>query len=112
MTDLRRAMSEDDLLSSVIDLARVFGILVHHSRPARMKDGRWVTPISGDKGLPDLVLVGTRGVLFRELKAQKGRTSREQGEWLDRLLKARANAAVWRPSDWPERIRTELEAIR
>lgn len=108
----RPTMSEDDLLASVVELAQLRGILVHHSRPARMKDGRWVTPITGDKGLPDLILVGSRGVLFRELKAQKGRTTEEQNTWLARLLKARADAAVWRPSDWPTRIHTELEAIR
>lgn len=110
-------MNEDDLLNAVVDLARLMGILVHHCRPARTKgpDGkdRWVTPIKGDKGFTDLVLAGRRGVLFRELKTQKGRLSPEQNTWLARLTSARQDAATWRPSDLTDgRIHKELKEIR
>lgn len=117
MTDVERIpdpasrMSEEDLLRAVVDLAQLLGILVHHSRPALTGKG-WRTAIVGDKGLPDLILVGARGVLYRELKADKGRVRPEQHDWLTRLEQAGQDAAVWRPGAWPTQIRTELEAIR
>ena len=110
-TDPTSRMSEDDLLRAVVDLASLYGILVHHSRPARTARG-WATAIVGHKGLPDLILVGGRGVLIRELKSAKGRTTPEQEEWLSRFRLAGQDAAVWRPRDWPARIKEELEAIR
>ena len=113
----RPAMSEDDLLDTVVELAQLLGILTHHCRPARTKgrDGqdRWVTPIKGDKGFPDCVLAGARGVLYRELKAEKGRLSEEQNVWIARLRRAGADAAVWKPSDLATgRIQRELQEIR
>ena len=107
----RPAMSEEDLLRAVVDLAQLLGLLAHHSRPAWTGKG-WRTAIVGDKGLPDLIIVGARGVLYRELKADKGRVSAEQRDWLDRLEQAGQDVALWRPDAWPTRIRTELEAIR
>lgn len=62
-------------------------------------------------GFPDLVIVGPRGVLFRELKTDTGRVSPEQSDWLADLTRAGADADVWRPADWA-RIQRELEAIR
>lgn len=113
----RHAMSEDDLLNAVVDLTRLLGVLTHHCRPARTQgqDGqdRWVTPIKGDKGFPDLVLAGTRGVLYRELKAERGRLSEEQNTWIARLRRTGADAAVWRPSDLASgRVQRELQEIR
>lgn len=104
-------MSEEDLLRACVDLAQLFGILVHHSRPAWTGKG-WRTAIVGHKGLPDLIVAGRRGVLYRELKSTRGRLTAEQITWGDRLTLAGSDFAVWRPHDWPDRIRTELEEIR
>lgn len=104
-------MSEDDLLRSVIDLAQLLGLRVHHSRPARTTQG-WRTPISGHKGLPDLVIVGPGGVLWRELKSATGKLSVDQVLWLADLRTADQDAGVWRPNAWPDRIQDEMEAIR
>lgn len=52
-------------------------------------------------GFPDLVIVGNR-VIFVELKAEKGRVSVEQAEWINSLRLAGVEAYIWRPSDWPE----------
>ena len=49
--------------------------------------------------------------MFRELKQQDGRMSDEQQVWLDKLTAAKADADVWRPSDWPDRITNELKGI-
>jgi hypothetical protein len=50
-------------------------------------------------GFPDLVLVRER-VVFAELKAERGRVSPSQQEWLDALRAAGAEVYLWRPRDW------------
>jgi hypothetical protein len=94
-------MSEAQLLRATIKAARLGGWRVAHFRPARTEHG-WRTPVQGDgAGFPDLVLCHPwRGeLLFRELKAQRGRLRPEQREWLDALDAAGADAAVWKPRD-------------
>lgn len=110
-------MTEDDLLTAVIDLCRRHRVLAHHSRPAvvgRTAAGRarWATPIQGDAGLPDLVIVGRRGVLFRELKSEVGRLSKEQARWTTTLAVAGADCATWRPSMLRSgQIEAEIRAV-
>lgn len=105
-------MSEDDLLGAVLDMAAVHGIRTVHFRAAKTERG-WRTPVQGDgKGWPDLVLVGPRGVLFRELKSRAGLPTAEQQAWLGALGDAGQNAGVWRPADLRSgRILTELRAV-
>lgn len=105
-------MSEEDLLGAVLDMAATYGIRTAHFRPAKTERG-WRTPVSGDgKGWPDLVLVGPRGVLFRELKSRAGRPSVEQEAWLVALDRAGLSADVWRPTDLRSgRILAELRAV-
>src|SRR5258705_9090381 len=63
---LAAAMSEEELLTAVLQLCRVLGLRTAHFRPARTEKG-WRTPVSGDgKGFPDLIIVGSQ-VLAREL---------------------------------------------
>lgn len=52
-----------------------------------------------EPGFPDSVIVGPRGVLFRELKSDTGRPSAEQTTWLRQLQAAGADADVWTPQD-------------
>lgn len=105
-------MSEADLQTAVLDLCRLRHVLVHHCRPSLTQSGRWATAIQGDGGFPDLVLAGTRGVLFRELKSAGGRLSPQQRAWLEQLDHA-DDVAVWRPEDLVSgRIQREIEAIR
>lgn len=106
-------MTEDDLLSTVLDMAKRLGILTAHFRPAKTAAG-WRTPVQGDgKGWPDLVLVGRGGVLFRELKSASGALSSEQKGWVAALAAAGADIGVWRPADLTSgRIATELKTIR
>lgn len=107
-------MSEDALLSSVLEMAKVLGVLSAHFRPAQSKTGRWLTAVQGDgKGFPDVTFCGPGGVLFRELKATKGAVRPEQKVWLSRLSEAGADAGVWRPEDLRSgRIEAELKALR
>lgn len=55
-------------------------------------------------GWPDLVLARERTgeVLFVELKAARGRLSRDQRRWLAVLKAAGCRTYVWNPGDWPE----------
>lgn len=105
------AMSEDNLLTSVLDMCKVLGLRTAHFRPARTEKG-WRTAVSGDgKGFPDLVILGNR-LIMRELKAGRGYSSAEQRIWLNALFAAGVDATIWRPSDWRSgRIERELREL-
>lgn len=83
-------MSEAELQSAVIDLARWHGYRHYHT-----VDSRKSRP-----GFPDLVLVHERTgrLIFAELKAEKGRVRPDQAKWLA-LLGKQNEAHLWRPSD-------------
>lgn len=104
MTTTRRApvISEAHLQDSVIDLARITQWRVAHFRAARTAKG-WRTPVSADgAGFPDLVLTRPPELLIIELKAQRGRLSPAQREWLQALDMCGIEIRVWRPADWDE----------
>lgn len=79
-------MLESQLQSAVIELARRLGWRVAHFAPARIREGRVITPVQADgAGFPDLVLARKGEVLFLELK-RKGRVLRpEQQLWYDEI---------------------------
>ena len=92
-------MNEADWQRQVVQLAGTFGWMVQHSRPAKVGD-KWMTAITGNIGFPDLVLAHrTKGVLFVELKAEKGSLRKEQVQWRDTLVAAGAEWYLWRPDD-------------
>src|SRR6478752_6101032 len=112
-TEYALTLSEDQLLSTVLDMCARLDLHVMHPRPALAKSGRWMTAVQGNhaNGFPDCVIAGDRGVLFRELKATSGRLRPDQRAWLERLNKAGQDAAVWFPADLVDgRIRRELGA--
>lgn len=95
---MAKAMSEDQLLSCVVDMARKqYGWRVHHCRPAMSRSGKWATHIQGDPGFVDLVLAKEGRVLFVELKSERGKVSPDQDAWLFDLD---VQAMVLRPTDW------------
>ena len=96
--------SETDLQRVVIQYAKDHGWLVHHASRAKVKDGRWVTPVWGHPGWPDLALTRDGRLLLLELKAKAGSTSDEQDRWLHHLGKVGGpvHVGVYRPADWPE----------
>jgi len=107
---LAEAMPEKELQGNIIQLARPLGYLVHAERPALHKDGSWATPIQGDAGFKDLVLVRkqsishghiVRGrVIWAELKTMKGHLTEGQRIWDEFLKEAEQESYIWRPSDW------------
>ena len=62
-------------------------------------------------GFPDTVIVGARGVLYRELKMAKGKPSPDQLHWIAALTEAGQNAGIWRPEHWPRLIVAEMQAL-
>jgi hypothetical protein len=88
----------------VIDLARMFGWIVAHFRPALTTRG-WRTPVQADGvGFPDLVLVhdGQKRTVYAEIKAEGGHLTPEQYFWLIALEVAGNETYVWKPSDFDE----------
>jgi hypothetical protein len=92
-------INEKALQNAVVELAHLYGWLVHHTRPAQMPSGRWATPIQGDAGFPDLVLVKGHDTIFVELKSAIGRTSGHQDAWIAALREAGQEVHIWRPRD-------------
>ena len=98
---------ERDFQRAVIDLARLTGWRVHHTRPALTRRGRWLTPIQGDAGFPDLVLVRAGRVIFAELKRNGARPTPAQREWLEALQAcAGVECYLWTPNNWQEIVCT------
>lgn len=96
------AMSEDALTENVREYARGLRMLRYHTHRSQHSPA----------GFPDEVLVGTRGIIYRELKRQDSKPSPVQQEWLDRLTWIGQDAAVWRPADLLSgRILREMQAI-
>jgi hypothetical protein len=82
---------ESEYLSQVYAICHDARVLFHHCRRG--------APGSID-GFPDLVLVGTRGVLFREIKASFGDDpSRGQTNWIWQLRAAGQDAGIWTVTD-------------
>jgi hypothetical protein len=86
---MTRATTEKGFQQAVVDLSRLLGWRVFYVRDSRGSPGGW----------PDLTLCKDR-VLFRELKAERGRLSLDQEQWGELLTRAGMDWAVWRPSDW------------
>jgi hypothetical protein len=96
------AMSEDELEEQVRDACTKLGILRFHVRISK----------GTTAGLPDDILIGPRGILWRELKNQKNKPTRAQRETGAALTAIGQDFAIWRPEDWySQRIRHELTAI-
>lgn len=106
-SDIRDAMSEDQLLEWVVDVADLFGWRTYHTHDSR----------HSQRGFPDLVMVRGRRVIFAELKSANGTLTPEQKGWLEALLYVSSGDAItgsnpkgvaevevylWRPSDQAE----------
>ena len=100
-------MTEREFQQAVVQLARLMGWRVHHARPALTQRGRWLTPIQGDAGFPDLVQCRPPRLIVAELKRAGGKPTAEQQAWLDALHAcAGVECYLWTPADWDAVART------
>ena len=110
MAILGQHIREADFQRQVLELAALYRWLPYHTLMSR----------GSHAGFPDLVLVRGSDLIFAELKAERGRVSRAQAQWLGALenvaaaLRAlaagvtaqhpqpvpRLDVYVWRPSDF------------
>lgn len=72
-------------------LKRTPNVLWHHCQDPRY--------CSGQRGLPDLIVVGPGGVLFPELKTEAGQLSLYQRRWRWMLTAAGQPWCLYRPRD-------------
>ena len=84
-------MSEAQWQKRITDYCDLLNLMWHHETDSR----------KSKRGFPDLVIVGPYGVLFLELKRQKGKATAEQVRWIKAINDAAGRAAIVRPHDWP-----------
>jgi hypothetical protein len=90
-------ISEADLEDLVIDYAKLMKWHVTHFRPAQIRAGKWVTPLKGHPGAPDLILARGGAVLLVELKRHGKHPTPAQRGWLDAIGMI---GRVWTPDNW------------
>jgi hypothetical protein len=101
-TEAAWSMTHDELQRHVAALCGKLGLL-HFNFGGR----RGVTP-----GWPDSTILSRRGIIFRELKTERGSLEPEQRVVGYMLVAAEQNWAVWRPTDWLDgNIENELSRI-
>lgn len=105
----RLAETEKQFQATVIETARGYGWLVHHTLPSQYSSGNWATAAQGQTGYPDLTLAHSEhGPIFAELKTDKGSPTENQLLWLRTIYEGGGEPYLWRPKDWKE-IRRVLE---
>ena len=97
----RPVQSERDFQTAVVRYARIMGWRIAHFRPAQMRSGAWATPMQGDPGFPDLVMVRGGRVVFAELKRVGKKPQDLQSAWLDDLKACDGvEVYVWTADHW------------
>jgi hypothetical protein len=108
--------SEKIFQAQVMQVAARYGWRQAHFRPSMTSNGRWLTAMSGDAGYPDLTLAHpTKGIIFAELKTDRGRVSVEQDLW-HKFLHAGAyvgtSVQLWRPRDLDQIVEILFKGVR
>ena len=91
---LARDASEQDFQKQVQQVAQMYGWLTFHATPHAVGTA-WRTD---GRGFPDLVLAHRdHGVIFAELKTERGRLSDGQKDWAAAIV-GHVEYYCWRPS--------------
>lgn len=99
---IARAMPEAEVEEYARQTCRLFRVRYYHTHRSQ----------HSPSGFPDDVIVGPRGMLYRENKRESGKVSIDQQGWLDDLAAHGCNVGVWRPSDLLSgRIEEEIRAV-
>lgn len=88
-------MKESELQRKVIETCNWLGLRHYHTFDSRKSAA----------GFPDLVIVGPLGVLFVELKSDKGLVSPQQEAWVADLERAGAEAFIIRPAGFDHLVK-------
>lgn len=98
-------MNERALQLQVHDLLRARPELVwHHCGSSHL--------CAGQAGMPDLLVIGPRRLIWRELKGDATPLRRAQREYGEILIRAGQSWGVWRPDDMSSgRIDAELDEL-
>lgn len=91
-------MKEEAFRQQMLRIARMYGwTLTYHTHSS----------IRSDPGWPDEVLYNPERnrIIFVELKTETGRIRPAQQVWIDALLAAGLEAAIWRPRDMERIVR-------
>jgi Holliday junction resolvase len=85
------AMSEAEYQAQIIALAVAQGWRVYHTHDSRRSHAGW----------PDLICVRGAVLLALEVKAEKGKATLEQEQWIAALKQVKyVDAAIVKPSNW------------
>lgn len=89
-------MTERMFQEQIEHIARMNSWMVFHPSPHQVRPGTWR---SDGKGFPDLCLAHPmRGLVFAELKTDKGKLTDEQITW-GMAISPFAEYHIWRPGD-------------
>ncbi len=89
--------SERIFMDQVLQIARMNGWLVHHATPHKVGN----TWRSDGSGTPDLIMCHPqRGVIFAELKTERGKMTTNQKLWA-LAVAPWCEYYLWRPSQLP-----------
>jgi hypothetical protein len=95
-------MSEAELEEQIRDACTKLGVLRFHVRISK----------GTTAGLPDDILIGPRGILWRECKNQTYDPTPAQVKTGQALTAIGQDFAIWRPEDWfSGRVARELAGI-
>jgi len=108
--EIAKAMTENQLQDNILAMALKLGWLCYHTRAAMNKRGVWSSPMQGNPGFFDVVLIRRGVVILKELKSEKGKLTVQQQEWIKEYDPACPTPYdhVWRPHDW---LSGEVEAL-
>ncbi len=99
-------MTEDELLTGVLDMMRLFRWRYVHYRNSK------AAITQGHKGFPDIIAARPPRLVIVECKTQTGKLTPEQELWLTDLEVIRYEKGievyVWRPCHWTD---GSIEAI-
>lgn len=93
--------------SNVIKWLKDNGWRVSHSRPGRvMRKGKetWETPLSGDKGFPDILAIKGKHCIVIEVKFGSGKASPEEVDWLLAFQFSGIPTFLVTPENWQQTI--------
>lgn len=99
-----RSMTEDELLSAIVEAALLLGWQVHHDRRSDL------ALTQGTRGFPDLVLAKDGRVLFWECKDATNPLTQDQWAWMRALAGPEGDIDWWlhrviRPQDLDDALR-------